>query len=101
MDKLVSEKDGALMSHSISSGEEFARRGKERYEHLRVQVEVPDNIGKLIAVDVETGDYEIGEDLLAISHCLKSRHPGAEMWAERIGFNAVYTVGGTLTRTAP
>jgi len=54
----------------------------------------------LIAIDVKTGDYEIGEDLLAISLRLRSRHPDAEMWAERIGFNAVYTVGGTLTRTA-
>ncbi len=89
------------MSHSASDGEEVARRGKERYMCLRTQVEGVDNIGKLIAIDVETGDYEIGDDLLAISLRLKSRHPNAEMWAERIGFNAVYTVGGTLTRTAP
>jgi hypothetical protein len=89
------------MSHLISVGERIARLGKERYKSLRTQVEVADNIGKLIAIDVETGDYEIGEDLLAISHRLKFRHPDAEMWAERIGFNAVYTVGGTLTRTAP
>lgn len=88
------------MSHLISSGEEVARRGKERYMNLRVQVEVEENIGKIIAIDVETGDYEIGDDLLATSLQLKSRHPNAEMWAERIGFNAVYTVGGTLTRTA-
>lgn len=49
--------------------------------------------------DVESGDYEIGDDLLKISENLKNRHPLAEMWAERIGFNAVYSVGGTLTRT--
>lgn len=88
------------MSHLISSGEEVALCGKERYMNLRVQVEVEENIGKIIAIDVETGDYEIGDDLLATSLQLKSRHPNAEMWAERIGFNAVYTVGGTLTRTA-
>lgn len=101
MSRLVSEEDSDLMSHSTSGGAEFAQRGKERYLVLRDRVEVADNIGKLIAVDVETGDYEIGEDLLAISRRLKSRHPNAEMWAERIGFNAVYTVGGTLTRTTP
>ena len=89
------------MSYLISNGEEIARRGKERYENLRVQVEVAAHIGKIIAIDVETGDYEIDDDLLATSRQLKSRHPNAEMWAERIGFNAVYTVGGTLTRTAP
>ncbi len=89
------------MSHLIDHGEEIARRGKECYENLRDQVEVAENISKVIAIDVETGDYEIGDDLLGISLRLKSRHPNAEMWAERIGFNAVYTVGGTLTRTAP
>jgi hypothetical protein len=89
------------MPHPISNGEEIARRGKEYYENLRVQVEVANNIGKIIAIDLETGAYEIGDDLLATSLQLKSRHPNAEMWAERIGFNAVYTIGGTLTRTAP
>ena len=89
------------MPHLIFNDEEIARRGKELYENPRVQVEVEAHIGKVIAIDVETGDYEIGDDLLAISLQLKSRHPNAEMWAERIGFNAVYTFGGTLTRTAP
>jgi hypothetical protein len=50
--------------------------------------------------DIESGDYEIGDDVLVVSDRLKARHPLAEMWAERIGFNAVYSVGGTLTRTA-
>jgi hypothetical protein len=89
------------MSHLAPSSEDIAQRGKKRYESLRARVEVEGNIGKLIAIDLKTGDYEIGEDLLVISHRLKSKHPNAEMWAERIGFNAVYTVGGTLTRTIP
>jgi hypothetical protein len=88
------------MPNLVSSGEEIARRGKECYAILRPQVETAEMIGQLIAIDVETGDYEIGTDILEISQRLKIRHPDAEMWAERIGFNAVYTVGGTLTRTA-
>lgn len=78
----------------------MAGRGKERYEILRNQVETAENIGKIIAIDLETLDYEIGDDLLEVSLKLKSQHPNAELWAERIGFNAVYSVGGTLTRTA-
>ncbi len=89
------------MPNLISSGEEIARRGKECYAVLRPQVETAETIGQLIAIDIETLDYEIGRDILDISQRLKTRHPEAEMWAERIGFNAVYTVGGTLTRTAP
>ncbi|MCY7278587.1 MAG: hypothetical protein LH702_33850 [Phormidesmis sp. CAN_BIN44] len=90
------------MSYSNVRDEEVAQRGKELYDkQIRAQVETAENIGKIIAIDVETGDYEIGDDLLATSLRLKSRHPNAEMWAERIGFNAVCAVGGTLTRTAP
>lgn len=89
------------MSQLDYSGEEIARRGKEIYWNtLRAQVETAENIGKIIAIDVVTGDYAIGDDLMETSLRLKAKHPNAEMWAERIGFNAVYTVGGTLTRTA-
>jgi hypothetical protein len=88
------------MSQLIYSNQEVAQRGKEIYESLQVQVESAQNIGKIIAIDLNTHDYEIGDDLLTTSLQLKSRQPNAEMWAERIGFNAVYTVGGTLTRTA-
>ena len=88
------------MAQLTYSKEEIARRGQEIYEKIRVQLESAENIGQIIAIEVNTGDYEIGKDILKISHQLKSRHPKAEMWAERIGFNAVYTVGGTLTRTS-
>lgn len=84
------------MSNICTHDIEIAQRGKAHYQSLRVRIEVPDNIGKIIAIDIETGDYEIGDDLLEVSLKLKSRHPNAEMWAERIGFNAVYSVGETV-----
>jgi hypothetical protein len=88
------------MSQLIHSGEDVAQRGKAHYEELRPQIEAADNIGKIIAIEINTGDYAIGDDLLETSLRLKATHPDAEMWAERIGFNAVYAVGGTLVRTA-
>lgn len=87
------------MSQVTYSSEDVVRLGKALYHKLQTQLESVENIGKIIAIDVESGDYEIGDDLLKISTNLKARHPLAEMWAERIGFNAVYSVGGTLTRT--
>jgi hypothetical protein len=86
------------MPHKYS-GEEIARRGQELYETvIRTQVETPENIGKIIAIDVETGNYEIGDDLIVVSLRLQAKCPDAIMWSERIGFNAVYAVGGTLIR---
>jgi hypothetical protein len=84
------------------SGEEIGRRGQEIYEQrLRPLVETENNIGKIISIDVESGDYEIADDLLAAGRRLQQRRPDALMYGKRIGYNAVYAVGGSLVRTAP
>jgi len=82
------------------SGEEITRRGKELYRNsIRRQVETPNNIGKVISINIKTGEYEIGKDLLITSRRLQAKQSDAAIWTERIGFNAVYAVGGTLIRT--
>jgi hypothetical protein len=85
----------------IPAEQVFDKRGKELYEKvIRAQVETPENIGKIISINVETGEYEIGEDLVVTSGKLQTKQADALIWAERIGFDAVYAVGGTLVRTA-
>jgi hypothetical protein len=88
------------MPHPRISDAEIDRRGQELYEQqIRVQVETPENIGKQIVIDVETGDYAIDTDGLKASRCLLAKHPGAALYGLRIGYNAVYTIGGVLTPT--
>ncbi len=80
--------------------DEVQRRGRELYEcSIRAQVETEANIGKIVSIDIETGDYEIDADLLAAGDRLLARHPDAAIWGERIGYDAVYAVGGARTRT--
>ncbi|HTE19899.1 MAG TPA: hypothetical protein VK689_16160 [Armatimonadota bacterium] len=89
------------MPHSRLSAEEIDLRGAELYEQeLRRRVELPENIGKIISIDVESGDYAIAEDLIAAGDCVRARHPDAPMYAARIGYDAVFALGGTLTRTS-
>ncbi|MBW4618061.1 MAG: hypothetical protein KME17_01590 [Cyanosarcina radialis HA8281-LM2] len=89
------------MTNSQLNKEEIARRGGELYEKsIRTQVETPENIGKIISIDLETGDYEIDEDLIVACHRLQAKHHNAVIWTERIGYDAVFAVGGTLVRTA-
>ncbi len=89
------------MPHPRFSGEEIARRGKELYEQrIRALVETQENIGKIVSIDIETGDYEVGEDLISTGDRLFARHPGAALYGARIGYNAVYAVGGSLVRTS-
>lgn len=80
---------------------EVARLGQESYdERIRSVVETEANIGKLVSIDVETGDYEIGEGTgLDATRRLHEKHPGAAVFTIRIGYNAVYALGGVLQRT--
>jgi hypothetical protein len=89
------------MPHPKLSTKEIARRGKDLYEKsIRAKVETAENIGKIISINIETGDYEIGNDLVETSLRLRTQQADAILWGERIGFDAVYAVGGTLVRTS-
>jgi hypothetical protein len=67
------------------SKEEFARRGTEIYEQqVRSQVE-EGNHGKIVAIDIETGAFEMAEDTLTASEPLLARYPDAQIWCVRIG----------------
>src|SRR5262249_46430154 len=98
----VSDQETTRMGHPRFSREKIARRGKKLYQQtLRAKVETEENIGKIISIDIEPGDYEIDADLLQSVNRLRARHPGAALWGERIGYDAVYALGGgELTRIA-
>lgn len=88
------------MPHPLFDKKEIARRGKALYEErIRPQLDTDVYLGKILSIDIETGDYEIGDDPVDTGRRLHARHPGAAVWTERIGYNAVYALGGTLTRT--
>lgn len=60
------------------SSEEFARRGTEIYEQqIRPPVE-KNNTGKIVAVDIETGAFEIADDTLTASDHFPARHPESQ-----------------------
>ncbi len=79
----------------------ISERGQEIYNvKLRALVETEENIGKIISIDVESGDYEIADDLVTAGKRVQERHPGAKIYGKRIGYNAVFAIGGSLVRTA-
>jgi hypothetical protein len=82
--------------------DELARRATEFYDReLRKKVETPENIGKILVLDVESGDYEIDETGIETSRRLQAKHPGASLFAFRIGYKTVESFSGMLERTAP
>jgi peptide subunit release factor RF-3 len=75
------------------SKEELAQRGQALYDSsIRQQVEAG-NEGKIIGIDIETGDFEVGETIIVATDRLFKRNPDAQPWGIRIGHRAVFHFG--------
>ena len=84
------------------SKEEFAQRGDALYEsQIRSQIDEEGDRGKIVAIDIETGAFEVADDLLTASKHLSSRVPDAQTWFVRIGHSAVDHFGARSLRTKP
>jgi hypothetical protein len=82
------------------SKEEFAQRGDEIYEsQVRPQVE-EGNHGKIVAIDIETGAFEVDASEIAACDRLEAHYPDAQIWIVRIGSRHVRRFGGRTRRTA-
>lgn len=80
------------------SKEEFARRGDEIYDRdIRPLVEATHR-GKIVAIDIETGAWEMDADEIAASHRLAARCPDAQIWVVRVGSPFVRRFGTHLVR---
>ena len=76
------------------SKEEFARRGTDLCDRqIRSEVE-EGNKGKIVAIDIETGEYSVGENILSASQPLFDRNAASQLWAVRVGYAAVHHIGG-------
>jgi hypothetical protein len=80
------------------SKEEFAQRGGEIYEsQVRQQVE-NGNHGKMVAIDIETGAFEVADAPRIAVDRLYDRYPDAQPWVIRIGHRAVFRIGSQSLR---
>jgi hypothetical protein len=90
------------MATTRLSREEVGQRGETLYEQkIRVAVETEENIGKMVIIDVETGEYEVDDRGLAPARRLQSRHPDAALYGKRIGYDVAEALGGVRERVAP
>jgi hypothetical protein len=78
--------------------EEFARRGKEIYEHDVQPKLVPEDHGKYVAIDIETRQWEMDADEMVADERLLARVPDAQMWMDRVGYRYIVRFGGASLR---
>ena len=65
--------------------EERDRLGAETFDRLVRRLLQPEDDGKFVAFDIDTGDHEIDADDYTAVMRLRARNPGAEVWLERAG----------------
>ncbi len=82
------------MTPARYSSVEVVERGREIYERdIRSHVD-PAYKGKLLAVDVVSGDYDIGDEGVEAAKRLRSRVPNAVVFLVRVGSPTAYKIGG-------
>jgi len=89
------------MSAAELTRDERAKQAEDLYERkIRSVVETPENIGKMVIIDIDTEDYELDDVGLASARTLQARNPAAILYGKRIGYNVAEALGGVMERTA-
>ncbi|MCL1472197.1 hypothetical protein [Argonema antarcticum] len=87
------------MQTILLSHEEVARIAKQLYKtRIQQQVETEDNIGKMVIIDIETGNYEVDKTGLEAAKHLSEKNPNARLFGIRIGYNVAASFGGVMER---
>lgn len=84
------------MADTTLSDAEVVRRGRAIYDsRIRSLVEPVQN-GRFVAIDIDSGDYEVADAAIDAIDTLDQRHADALYYIHRIGFASAYTLG-TIT----
>jgi hypothetical protein len=83
------------MTTETHDSAETVARGKRMYNaQIRERVESrPDAHGKMVALDVNTGEFELGRDALTALDALRSRMPNARVYVVRVGDDTAARIG--------
>ena len=77
------------MRQPTLSAEEIARRGEALYERTLHDKVEHGNLGKVLVIDIDTGEYEIDEDHLTAVRRVRVKNPEGTLYALRIGYPAL------------
>jgi len=79
------------------SSEEVVRRGEEIYARdLQARLE-PDHRGEIVVIDIESGDFEVDADEVAALRRAMAKHPGAQRFIMRVGYDVTHHIGAQFS----
>ena len=76
--------------------EDIASIGMAMYEEIHAEMEA-NEWGRMVVIDVNSGDYEVADDDLTATTRLFERRPDAVTWGERVGYRAIHYMGFRAT----
>ena len=74
--------------------EDVVTIGKSIYEKDVLPHTTPDDKGKMVVIDVSSGDYEIDRNSLVARDRLIKRQPGAIVYIGRVGYPTAHRMPG-------
>lgn len=87
------------MQTILWSREEVPPRAKHLYESsTRPKIDLEENLGKIVIIDIETGDYKVDENGLHAADYLSAKHPNARLLHLRIGYKFAASLGSVIER---
>ena len=79
--------------------EEIARLGDEIYERDVRQAVEAEHHGQVVAIDVESATWAIGDTVIVARDRLRTKRPDAiDVWLLRVGHRALHHFGGRPLR---
>ena len=81
------------MSTTKRTLEQLADLGGEIFDRQVRPALRPEDDGKFVAIDVETGDYEMDEDDYTAIARMRLRRPAADVWLMRAGYPTTCRIG--------
>lgn len=84
------------MPQARYTNEEIVQQGNDIYQHQIRHLVTPEQKGKFLVLDIESGDYVIDADDLCAEETLRARRPTGIFFELRIGYQSTYTLSGRM-----
>ncbi len=81
------------MPHPRYSSAEIVERGQALYDRKVEQKLVDADRGKMLVLDIETGEYELDRDEMAALMRARQKRPDAPFYVVRVGHPTAFRLG--------